>query len=151
MLKKKVLEAIKEYKLIEDKEQIVVGVSGGPDSICLINVLNEIRKEKYLNFNIIVCHINHMIRKESKSDENFVKEYCIKKNIPIYIKQVKIQELAKREKIGEEEAGRKVRYEFFREILEKTNSQKIATAHTKNDNAETVLMNIIRGSRNTRT
>ena len=144
MLEEKVLETIKKYSLIKTGEKVVVGVSGGPDSICLINVLNEIKNQ--LNCKLIVCHVNHMIREEAGDDEEFVKNYCKEKQIPFFVKHVEVEKLAKTEKIGTEEAGRKVRYDFFCEILNKTNANKIATAHTKNDNAETVLMNIIRGS-----
>ncbi len=146
MLKEKVLETIKKYNLIENGEKIVVGVSGGPDSICLINILNEIKNEKQIKFDLVVCHINHEIREEAQEDEEFVKNYCKQKEIPFFAKHAKVEQIAETEKIGTEEAGRKVRYEFFSEILEKTGANKIATAHTKNDNAETVLMNIIRGS-----
>jgi tRNA(Ile)-lysidine synthase len=146
VLKEKVLETIKKYNLIQNGDKIVVGVSGGPDSICLINILKEIKNEEKIKFELIVCHINHMIREEAKDDEDFVKSYCEKNQIPFFAKHAEVIEIAKNEKIGTEEAGRKVRYEFFNEILNKTNANKIATAHTKNDNAETVLMNIIRGS-----
>ena len=146
MIKEKVLETIKKYNLIQTGEKIVVGVSGGPDSICLIDILNEIKNEKKIEFELVVCHINHLIREEAGEDEEFVKNYCKEKQIPFFAKHAKVQKIAETEKIGTEEAGRKIRYEFFNEILNKTNANKIATAHTKNDNAETVLMNIIRGS-----
>lgn len=119
-------------------------MSGGPDSITLLDVLLKIQKE--IKFNIIVAHINHMIRKEAIDDQKYVEEFCKNRKIPCFVKQVEIQDIAKKQKIGTEEAGRKIRYEFFDEILKQTNSNKIATAHTKNDNVETVLMNIIRGT-----
>ena len=146
MLKQKVLDTIKKYNLIEDGDKVIVGVSGGPDSICLINLLNDIKNDKKINFELMVCHINHMIREEAGEDEEFVKKYCEEKQIPFFVKHVNVEELANDMKIGTEEAGRKVRYDFFEEILDKTGANKIATAHTKNDNAETVLMNLIRGS-----
>lgn len=146
MIKENVLDTIKKHNLIEDGDRVVVGVSGGPDSICLVNLLNEIKNEKEIDFELIVCHINHMIREEAGEDEEFVKKYCEDRKIPFFVKYAKVEEIAKDMKIGTEEAGRKVRYEFFEEILKKTNANKIATAHTKNDNAETVLMNLIRGS-----
>ena len=146
MLKEKVLDTIKKYDLIENGDKIVVGVSGGPDSICLIDLLNEIRFDKKINFELVVCHINHMIREEAGEDEEFVKKYCEEKQIPFFVKYAKVEDIAKDMKIGTEEAGRKVRYDFFEEILKDTGADKIATAHTKNDNAETVLMNLIRGS-----
>lgn len=145
-MEEKILEIIKRYNLIENGDKIVVGVSGGPDSITLLNVLKNIKEKEIIKFNLVVCHINHMIREEAISDEKYVEEYCKKNNIEFFAKRIKIEEMAEKEKIGTEEAGRKARYEFFNEILNKTNANKIATAHTANDNAETVLMNIIRGS-----
>lgn len=114
--------------------------------MCLLNILNEIKKDKTINFNIYVAHINHMIREEAIDDEEYVKEYCIKNNIQFFSKRIDIISESKKDKTGTEETGRKARYDFFEEVLIKTNSNKIATAHTANDNAETVLMNIIRGS-----
>lgn len=145
-MEEKILEIIKRCNLIENGDKIVVGVSGGPDSITLLNVLKNIKEKEIIKFNLVVCHINHMIREEAASDEKYVEEYCKKNNIEFFAKRIKVEEMAEKEKIGTEEAGRKARYEFFNEILNKTNANKIATAHTANDNAETVLMNIIRGS-----
>jgi len=144
MLEKIVIETIKKNNLIKNGDSIVVGVSGGPDSITLLDIL--IKAQKEIDFKINVAHINHMIREDAIDDEEYVENYCKTKNIPCYIKRVEVEEFAKEQKIGTEEAGRYVRYEFFNEVLQKTNSNKIATAHTKNDNVETVLMNIIRGS-----
>ena len=145
-MKEKVLETIKKYNLIENGDKIVIGVSGGPDSITLLNVLLEIKQEKIIDFYMVVCHVNHMIREEAADDEEYVSNFCKKYNIEFYSKRIKVENISKQERIGTEEAGRKARYKFFNEILEKTSSNKIATAHTANDNAETVLMNIIRGS-----
>ena len=149
-MKEKVLETIKKYNLIETKDKVVIGVSGGPDSMTLLNVLLEIKAEKNIDFDIVVCHVNHMIRKEAIEDEEYVFKFCEKYHIACFVKRIDVTKLAKDQKIGTEEAGRKARYEFFNEILEKTSSNKIATAHTANDNAETVFMNIIRGSGNRR-
>ena len=145
-MKEKVLETIKKYNLIENGDKIVIGVSGGPDSITLLNVLLEIKNENVIDFDMVVCHINHMIREEAAQDEEYVLEFCKKYNIEYFVKRIDIEDKAKKDKIGTEEAGRIARYEFFNEIIKKTSSNKIATAHTANDNAETVLMNIIRGS-----
>lgn len=144
MLKEKVLETITKYNLIESGDRIVLGVSGGPDSITMLVILNEL-KEK-LNFEIIVAHINHGIRENAKIDEEYVKNFCDKLEIKCYVLHSKVKELAREEKIGLEEAGRKVRYDFFDEVLEKENAKKIAIAHNKNDNGETIIMNILRGS-----
>ena len=146
-LEKKVLNTIKKYKLIEDGDKIVIGVSGGPDSICLLSILNNL-KEK-LNFEIVVAHINHMIREEAEAETEYVQEFCKKIGVECFVKRVNVIQLSEENKVGTEETGRKIRYDFFREVKQKTNSNKIATAHNSNDNAETVLMNIIRGSGST--
>lgn len=145
-LKEKVLETIKKYELISNGDKLVLGVSGGPDSMCMLNVLKEIKEEGTLDFEITVAHINHMIREEAKEDENYVKKYCEKNGINFYSKSIDVEKIANTNKIGTEEAGRDERYKFFDEILRKTASNKIAIAHNKNDNTETVIMNIIRGS-----
>ena len=145
-MKKKVLETIKKYNLIEKGDKIVLAVSGGPDSISMLNILNEIKEEKIIDFNICVAHVNHMIRKEAKEDEEYVKKYCKQKEIDFYSKSIDVQKIANNNKVGTEEAGRYARYKFFDEILEKTASNKIAIAHNKNDKAETIIMNLIRGT-----
>lgn len=145
-MEEKVLKTIKKFNLIEDRDKIVLAVSGGPDSISMLNILNNFKKEKILNFDFCVAHVNHMIRKEAKEDEMFVKAYCEKNDISFYSKSIDVKKLANNNKIGTEEAGRNARYEFFDEILRKTNSDRIAIAHNKNDKAETIIMNILRGS-----
>ncbi len=144
ILEEKVLNTIKENKLIENGDVIVVGVSGGPDSITLLSFLNKY-KEK-LKIKIIVAHINHLIRKDSTDDEHFVENVCKKYQIPFYSKRVKVEQIAKEQKRGTEETGRIIRYKFFDEIAQKEKANKIAIAHNMNDNAETMLLNIIRGT-----
>ncbi len=144
MLKEQVIKTIKKYNMIESGDCIVLGVSGGPDSISMLKILNEIKEE--MKFNIVVAHINHMIREEAGEDEAYVKEFCEKHNIKFYAKHAEVIKISEMERIGTEEAGRKIRYEFFEEILNKEHANKIATAHNANDNAETILMNIMRGS-----
>lgn len=143
-MKNKVLNTIKKYNLIQENDKIVIGVSGGPDSMCLLHILNGL-KEK-LNFEIVVAHINHMIRKEAEEETQYVKKFCDKLGIKCYIKRIDVIDKSNKEKIGTEEAGRKARYDFFEEVLNSVNANKIATAHNENDNAETVLMNIFRGA-----
>ena len=159
-IENKIIETIKKYDLIKSGEKVVIGVSGGPDSICLLDNLNRIRKKNPLsrkyhqtnlepvetNFEIVVAHINHMIREEAKQDEQYVKEYCKKNDIEFYAKSIDVQKMAHTNKIGTEEAGRIARYQFFDEILHKTEANKIAVAHNKNDKIETILMNTLRGS-----
>lgn len=140
----KVIKTIEKYNLIQNGDKIVIGVSGGPDSICLLHILNNL-KEKY-NLQLFVAHVNHMIRENAKIDEQYVVDFCKKIDIPVFVLHSDVLNLAKQQKISIEEAGRNVRYEFFNEVLEKTKSNKIAIAHNCNDKAETVIMNVLRGS-----
>lgn len=144
-MKEKVLNTIKKYNLIQDEDKIILGVSGGPDSMSMLHILNEIKKEKN-NFEIIVAHVNHQIREEACDDEKYVEEYCIKNQIKYYIKRIDVKKYANNNKMGLEEAGRNLRYEFFDEVLEKENANKIAIAHNKNDKIETIIMNELRGT-----
>lgn len=148
MLKDEILETIIKYNMIESGEGIVVGVSGGPDSMCLLNNLIQINRDEKidLKFKIYVAHINHMIRKEAEEETEYVQEFCDKNNIQCFVKKEDVNKIAQDLKIGTEEAGRKIRYEFFKEVMQKTNSSKIAIAHNLNDKVETILMNIIRGT-----
>lgn len=143
-MEKQVEQTIKKYNLIENGDKIVVGVSGGPDSMTLLTILLKL-KEKY-NLEIYVAHINHMIRENANIDEEYVKEYCLKNNIEFFVKRANIIEKAQKEKKGLEEVGREVRYNFFEEVLKITNSNKIAIAHNLNDRAETIIMNTLRGT-----
>lgn len=143
MFEDKVFETINKYNMINDGDSIVVAVSGGPDSMSLLNVLIKLRAN--MNITLTVAHINHMIRAVADSETEYVKKFCLDNNIDCFVKKIDVTKLAEEQKISTEEAGRNVRYEFFEEVLKKVNANKIAIAHNKNDNAETVLMNIIRG------
>ena len=144
VLEEKFLKTVKENNLIKKGDKIVVGVSGGPDSIALLHCLNKFKN--MLDYKIVCAHINHLIREDSTEDEKFVENACEKMQIPFYKKREDILKLSKRLKRGTEETGRMVRYEFFDEVLEKEKANKIAIAHNKNDNAETMLLNLIRGA-----
>lgn len=143
-MKQKVLNTIKKFNLIQPGDKLVLGVSGGPDSISMLDILNEIKNE--FQFEIYVAHINHMIREEAEDDEKYVESYCEKKGIQCYVKRIDVQQFANTYKIGTEEAGRNVRYEFFEEVLQNVGANKIAIAHNKNDKIETIIMNLLRGS-----
>lgn len=144
MLKEEVLKTIETYNLIEMNDKIVIGVSGGPDSICLLHVLYGL-KEK-LGIEIVVAHVNHMLRDVADLETEYVQNFCKKLGIQCYVKKADILEISKTQKKGTEEVGRQIRYDFFDEVAKKTNSNKIATAHNSNDRAETVILNILRGS-----
>lgn len=144
MLEEEVLKTIKDNNLINEGDKIVIGVSGGPDSICLLHLLNNLKDT--LKITIYVAHINHSIREVADMETKYVQDFCKKIGVECFVKKEDILSLAKKQKKGTEEVGRQVRYSFFDEVLEKTNSNKIATAHNSNDRAETVILNILRGS-----
>ncbi len=136
----KVKTTIKKYNLINDNDKIVLGVSGGPDSLSLLWCLYT------LKYDIVVCHINHGLRKKADLDESFVREFCKKYKIPFHVKHIDLKNKKTLNGMSTEEAGRKARYDFFNEILKKEHASLICTAHNLNDNVETVLLNIFRGS-----
>lgn len=146
MLKEIVLETIKKHNLIMNGDRIVCGVSGGPDSISMLNILKELKEEKKYDFEIFVAHINHGLRENAKLDEKYVLDYCEKNNLKCFVLHSDIKEIAEKEKKGLEETGRIIRYEFFSKVLKETDSNKIAIAHNSNDNVETIIMNVIRGT-----
>ncbi len=108
--------------------------------MCLLNILIT------LGYNVVVCHINHGLRDNASIDERFVKDFCDKNNIKVYIKRINLKDKDSLNGMSTEEAGRRARYEFFNEVLDLESASKIATAHNLNDNVETVLLNEFRGS-----
>ncbi len=148
---KKVKEYVRKYHMITAGDTVVAGVSGGADSVCLLFVLQEICKE--IPFRLFVVHINHMIRREASLDARYVEDLCQQMEIPFYLYERDVKEIAATGGISEEEAGRQVRYAAFWEVLEKEAPQevkegkaKIAVAHNQNDRAETMLFQLFRGS-----
>ncbi|MEW6008412.1 MAG: tRNA lysidine(34) synthetase TilS [Candidatus Omnitrophota bacterium] len=124
-------------------DSVLVGASGGPDSTALVYVLNSLKKE--LKITLRLAHLNHLLRRtESYRDMEFVKKTAKKLNIPIDLKIVNISKLANKGSV--EEFSRKERHKFFREIVRKCSIKKIALGHNQDDQAETVLMRLIRGS-----
>lgn len=145
MLLQQVLNTIIKNKLIDYGEGIVVGISGGYDSVCLLHILYSISSE--LNIKIFPVHINHMLRgDESLRDENFVREFCSSLGLEAYVKKIDIAQKAKDYKVSIEEAGRDARYEEFQKVAIANGASKIAVAHSKNDQVETILMRIFRGT-----
>ncbi len=135
-----------ENSMLESGDGVVVGVSGGADSICLLLALHEL-KERLEIGRLVVVHVNHMIRgTEADEDEVFVEELCKKNNIEFVTFHKDIPVYASANKLTIEEAGRMFRYECFEKTLEEYSCNKIAVAHNKNDLAETVIFNIIRGT-----
>jgi tRNA(Ile)-lysidine synthase len=144
-LDEKIIHFVEEHQLIKKGEKILVALSGGPDSIFMLNFLLKFKK-KY-GIEVGAMHINHMIRgKEADDDEKFCRQLCerlsvqyhaVKKNVPAY---------AKKNKISIEEAARKVRYDELENVRKKSGYDKIATAHNCSDNAETMFLNLVKGT-----
>lgn len=149
----KILQKVKnniiENNLINNNDKIVVAVSGGPDSMCLLDTLyllkNIIQDEYNIKYELIVAHVNHMIRKESDDEKLYVESYCKKLDIPFFYLKENVSQKAKILKMSEEACGRKIRYDFFEDILKENAANIIATAHNLNDDVETILLNFIRG------
>ncbi len=142
---RKIKTYIKQNELLEKGDRIAVGVSGGADSICLLHVLLSLRQE--FNLKLLAVHINHGIRgEEADRDEQFVAKFCKDHGIESCSLYYDVKKLALEEGLSVEEAGRKVRYSAFLDICRNYQCKKLAIAHNKNDNAETFLFNLFRGS-----
>ena len=145
MLLDTVRKTISEYGMLEKGDKVLCAVSGGADSICLLSVMLALKDE--YNISVCVANVNHLIRgEEAKRDSEFVKEICRREQIECFYREYDVPAISKERKIGEEECGRILRYEFFEEISKKLLGAKIATAHSLNDNAETILFRLARGS-----
>ena len=141
----KVENYIRQWKMLGKGDKIVVGLSGGADSVCLFLILEELRKK--IGFEILAVHVNHGIRgEEAKADEEFVKTLCEKKEIPCRSISVDIPKMAVEYKMSEEEAGRTARREIFEQTAEEWGGTRIALAHHQDDNAETFFLHLARGS-----
>ncbi len=141
----KVLRFIDEKNLIEKDDRILVALSGGPDSVFLLHFLNKYSKK--FKISLAAIHINHGLRgKAASSDENFCKILTKKLGVRFYSVKRNVKALAKKLKVSTEEAGRLIRYEEFEKLSAKEGFTKIATAHIADDNAETVLLNLIKGT-----
>lgn len=141
----KVLATIKEHNMINKGDKIIVAVSGGPDSICLLHILNKMKEE--FNFILYAAHVNHCLRgEEADKDEEYVKQFCKSLGVECFSRRVDINKLSEERNMSTESVAREARYEFFDELYSSLGAQKIALAHNANDQAETVLMRIIRGT-----
>jgi len=142
---KKIRAFILENKLIKNNEKIVIGFSGGPDSVFLLEVLLKLKEEFSLELSL--AHINHLLRgEESDGDEEFVRRAAERVNIPCFVRRESMQEYAKLHKVGDEEAGREIRYGFFEEVLKETGAHKVALAHNLDDEIETFMFRLMRGT-----
>ena len=138
----KVREMIKRYSMFEWGDKVIIGVSGGPDSICLLYLLYSLRDEFGLSLHI--AHLDHMLRKDSYRDLLFVKNQAERLDLPFTGESINISKLAKRGSV--EEIARKVRFDFLFRAAKEIGAKKIALGHNRDDQVETVLLRILRGS-----
>lgn len=136
---------ILKHNLLSKDDKVVVGVSGGADSLCLLHVLNSIKNE--IGIEIFAVHLNHQFRgAEADADAEFVEDICRRWEIPYKIASVDVPAYARQHGLSPEEAGREIRYKLFRDVKKIINANKIAVAQNLNDNVETILMRIFRGT-----
>ena len=140
-MKTKFLDTIKKYSMFADGDRVVVGLSGGADSVCLVSLLDEFKDK--LGITLCAVHVNHCIRgEEAERDEQFVRSFCKEKNIPLTVFRRDIPRISAETGESTELAARRVRYECFNECQ----TDKIATAHSASDRIETLLFNLSRGA-----
>ena len=143
-VEEKVSAYCSRYQMFQEGDSVVLGVSGGADSVCLLFVLLSLQKK--WNLKLHVVHVNHGIRPDAREDAEYVRQLCATHNIPFSLVEENIPVLAKQWGVSEEEAGRKVRYEAFAKVLSQKKQGKIAVAHNSNDRAETMLFHLFRGT-----
>jgi tRNA(Ile)-lysidine synthase len=130
--------------LLADCRKLLLAVSGGPDSLAMLNLFYDLKNE--LELEIAAAHLDHMFREESKSEADFVEDFSKARGIKLYRKQVDLPEIIKKNNFSAEAAARKIRFDFFKEIIGEYNFDLLALAHHRDDQAETVLLNLFRGS-----
>ena len=143
-------ETMRFYDMLKNVDSVIVGFSGGADSVMLLHFLYFFAGDKGKKFKVEAVHVNHGLRgEEAIRDENFVKDFCSKNGIDLTVRKIDVYKLAKIYKTGLEEAGRMARYKIFNFIAEnnfKNSNSKIATAHTLSDSCETLIFNLARGA-----
>jgi tRNA(Ile)-lysidine synthase len=144
-LEQKVLAYIREKKLVSPGERLVVAVSGGPDSVCLLHILSGLCKE--LDIELHVAHLNHRLRgKESDADAKYVAGLAKRLGIPATVASRDVKSYQKQHRLSLEEAAREVRYNFLAGVAGEVGAMRAAIGHTADDHIETMLMHLIRGS-----
>ncbi len=141
---KKVFAYMEEHRMLVPGEKLVLGVSGGADSMCLLRLMTAYAESVPLS--LAVVHVNHGIRRDAGEDARYVEELCRREGISFFLTEADVHALALKEKCSEEDAGRRVRYEALGRAAQALGGAKLAVAHNSNDNAETMLFHLFRGS-----
>ncbi len=137
--------AIDQFQMLADGERVVIGVSGGQDSVTLLHILWRLSAHRH--WKLAVAHLNHCLRgADADEDERFVRNLSERLSLPCFCERVSVRDLAREEKISLAQAGRLARLRFFSRILSATDSNKVALAHTATDAVESLLLNLFRGS-----
>lgn len=145
MIVDRVRSTINEYNLLQKGDKVVLGLSGGPDSVCLLHILKQLENE--YDISIYAAHLNHQIRGiEAQKDVMYISNLCDSLGVKLFVKSINVPAYCKENSLSIEEGARKLRYEMFYEIKQKTKSNKIAIGHNLNDQAETILMRLMRGT-----
>lgn len=146
-LEKEVATFIRANDLVSERDSIVVGVSGGPDSVALLHLLCSLNAKKSLGCRFYIAHLNHKLRgMDSEEDAGFIRRLSNEFNLPVFIKEIDIKGVAMGSRCSIEEAGRRERYKFFRDYSQEVGASRIAVGHSADDNVETLLQRIIRGT-----
>ncbi|MFC4767564.1 tRNA lysidine(34) synthetase TilS [Effusibacillus consociatus] len=141
----RVRRTIKEDRLFQNGDRILAGVSGGADSVALLYVLHELAEEE--GWELHVAHVEHGLRgEESIEDARFVEDLCCKLNLPFHLGQPHVKAFAEEKNVPTQVAARELRYQFFEETAQSIGANKLALAHHADDQAETILMRILRGT-----
>jgi len=144
-LPQRVLRFIKQHGLVPGYQRLLVAVSGGPDSVCLLKVLLELQNE--LDIELHVAHLNHQLRgAESEADAHYVSELARQSGIPVTIERQEVKAYQACHRLSLEEAAREVRYDFLARVARSIGASRIAVGHTVDDHIETILMHLIRGT-----
>ncbi len=143
-MKARFKDFIYKNNLLTDSTKILLAVSGGPDSLAMLDLFFSLQDE--FEIEIAAAHLDHMFRKESKSEADFVESFTQSRGIRLFRKQVNLPEIIKENNFSAEAAARRIRFDFFKEIVADNNFDLLALAHHRDDQAETVLLNLFRGS-----
>jgi len=144
-LPERVLHFIQKYHLISRQDRLLVAVSGGPDSVCLLHILAKLQDE--LDIKLHIAHLDHQLRgAESAADAQYVSDLAYRLGIPATIEQRDVKAFKARQHVSLEEAAREVRYAFLAQVAESIGANRVAVGHTADDHIETILMHLIRGT-----
>ncbi|MCX5906677.1 MAG: tRNA lysidine(34) synthetase TilS, partial [Deltaproteobacteria bacterium] len=137
-------KTIQRFDMLQPGDRVVIGVSGGADSMTLLHILWELRSEYHLS--LVVAHLDHGLRPEAAEDRSFVKKAASGLGVPFFSRKVDVGARCKEEHLNLQEAAREARYQFLAEIARDQKASRIALGHTADDQAESIIMRFLRGS-----